>query len=93
MRVFVIAKQRFAVHLRPEEVHAALPAEARTAELDAVEAMSVAASTSRAPNAKSLTSSCRTKAGKMARPTARCAPSSKSPIWKQPTITEAMATE
>ncbi|MFD4871511.1 hypothetical protein [Streptomyces sp. NPDC058412] len=52
MRVFVIAKQRFAVHLRPEEVHAALPAEARTAELDAVEAMSVAASTSRAPNAK-----------------------------------------
>ncbi|MET9736137.1 TIGR02677 family protein [Streptomyces sp. NPDC006458] len=36
MRTFVIAKERFAVHLRPEDVHAALPAEARPAEPDAV---------------------------------------------------------
>ncbi|WP_435973572.1 TIGR02677 family protein [Streptomyces sp. Qhu_M48] len=36
MRGFVIAKERFAVHLRPEDVHAALPAEARPAELDVV---------------------------------------------------------
>ncbi|MCP3818503.1 TIGR02677 family protein [Streptomyces sp. A3M-1-3] len=34
MRVFVIAKERFAVHLRPEDVYAALPAEAGPAELD-----------------------------------------------------------
>ncbi|MFJ6482921.1 TIGR02677 family protein [Streptomyces sp. NPDC091682] len=36
MRAFVVAKERFAVHLRPEDVHAALPAEARHGELDAV---------------------------------------------------------
>lgn len=36
MRVFVIAKERFAVHLRPEDVHAALSTEARPAELDVV---------------------------------------------------------
>ncbi|RPF44980.1 uncharacterized protein (TIGR02677 family) [Streptomyces sp. Ag109_G2-6] len=36
MRVFVVAKERFAVHLRPEDVHAALPGEVRPAELDAV---------------------------------------------------------
>ncbi|MFF4874132.1 TIGR02677 family protein [Streptomyces sp. NPDC000961] len=36
MRGFVIAKERFAVHLRPEDVHAALPVEARPADLDVV---------------------------------------------------------
>ncbi|MFI5754752.1 TIGR02677 family protein [Streptomyces sp. NPDC051569] len=36
MRVFVTAKERFAVHLRPEDVHAALPAETRPPEPDAV---------------------------------------------------------
>ncbi|MCX4515090.1 TIGR02677 family protein [Streptomyces sp. NBC_01619] len=36
MRVFVGAKERFAVHLRPEDVHAALPADVRPAELDTV---------------------------------------------------------
>ncbi|MFE1437201.1 TIGR02677 family protein [Streptomyces sp. NPDC058739] len=36
MRTFVTAKERFAVHLRPEDVHAALPAEARPAEPDTV---------------------------------------------------------
>ncbi|MCT9093776.1 TIGR02677 family protein [Streptomyces sp. ASQP_92] len=36
MRVFLVAKERFAVHLRPEEVHAALPADIRPAEPEAV---------------------------------------------------------
>ncbi|MFE9379485.1 TIGR02677 family protein [Streptomyces sp. NPDC006855] len=36
MRVFLTAKERFAVHLRPEDVHAALPADIRPAEPDAV---------------------------------------------------------
>ncbi|MFD3774663.1 TIGR02677 family protein [Streptomyces sp. NPDC058612] len=36
MRTFVIAKERFAVHLRPEDVHAALPVETRPPELDVV---------------------------------------------------------
>lgn len=36
MRAFLDAKERFAVHLRPEDVHAALPPEHRPAELDAV---------------------------------------------------------
>lgn len=36
MRAFVDAKERFAVHLRPEDVHAALPAVARPADLDTV---------------------------------------------------------
>ncbi|MER7048857.1 TIGR02677 family protein [Streptomyces jumonjinensis] len=36
MRVFVVAKERFAVHLRPEDVRAALPAEAGSPEPDAV---------------------------------------------------------
>ncbi|MFD3805837.1 TIGR02677 family protein [Streptomyces sp. NPDC058619] len=36
MRGFVIAKERFAVHLRPEDVHATLPAGTRPAELDVV---------------------------------------------------------
>nr|WP_257574300.1 DUF2397 domain-containing protein [Streptomyces sp. JJ66] len=36
MRAFLLAKERFAVHLRPEDVHAALPPEHRPAELEAV---------------------------------------------------------
>lgn len=36
MRAFVAAKERFAVHLRPEDVHAALPAEVRPAGVDGV---------------------------------------------------------
>ncbi|MEV3929714.1 MULTISPECIES: TIGR02677 family protein [unclassified Streptomyces] len=36
MGVFVLAKERFAVHLRPEDVYAALPGEARPGELDGV---------------------------------------------------------
>lgn len=36
MRVFVGAKERFAVHLRPEDVHTALPAGIRPAEPEAV---------------------------------------------------------
>ncbi|WP_175410409.1 TIGR02677 family protein [Streptomyces sp. TRM64462] len=36
MRVFVVAKERFAVHLRPEEVHTALPAGERPPGLEAV---------------------------------------------------------
>ncbi|MBH1938542.1 TIGR02677 family protein [Streptomyces sp. AV19] len=36
MRTFLTAKERFAVHLRPEDVHAALPADERPAELDTV---------------------------------------------------------
>ncbi|MEV8477075.1 TIGR02677 family protein [Streptomyces sp. NPDC051173] len=36
MRTFLLAKERFAVHLRPEDVHAALPAAERPAELDTV---------------------------------------------------------
>ncbi|MEU5427196.1 TIGR02677 family protein [Streptomyces olivoreticuli] len=36
MRTFLAAKERFAVHLRPEDVHAALPAGERPAELDTV---------------------------------------------------------
>ncbi|MEW2177823.1 TIGR02677 family protein [Streptomyces sp. NPDC005406] len=36
MRAFLTAKERFAVHLRPEDVHTALPAEVRPAELEAV---------------------------------------------------------
>ncbi|WP_145766119.1 TIGR02677 family protein [Streptomyces brevispora] len=36
MRAFVMAKEHFAVHLRPEDVYAALPGEVRPAELDGV---------------------------------------------------------
>ncbi|MFW6695739.1 TIGR02677 family protein [Streptomyces sp. MAR4 CNX-425] len=36
MAVFTAAKERFAVHLRPEDVHAALPPEQRPAEAEAV---------------------------------------------------------
>ncbi|MDN3025731.1 TIGR02677 family protein [Streptomyces sp. S.PB5] len=36
MGTFLTAKERFAVHLRPEDVHAALPPEHRPADLDAV---------------------------------------------------------
>ncbi|GLV78705.1 TIGR02677 family protein [Streptomyces hygroscopicus] len=36
MRAFLAAKERFAVHLRPEDVHAALPPEHRPSELEAV---------------------------------------------------------
>ncbi|WP_432094743.1 TIGR02677 family protein [Streptomyces sp. bgisy100] len=36
MRAFVTAKERFAVHLRPEDVYGALPPEMRPAEVDAV---------------------------------------------------------
>ncbi|MFE1286842.1 TIGR02677 family protein [Streptomyces sp. NPDC058751] len=36
MRAFLTAKERFAVHLRPEDVHAALDAGSRPADLDAV---------------------------------------------------------
>ncbi len=36
MRVFLAAKERFAVHLRPEDVHAALSADIRPAELETV---------------------------------------------------------
>ncbi|MFH9682950.1 DUF2397 family protein [Streptomyces globisporus] len=36
MRTFLMAKERFAVHLRPEDVHTALPADVRPAEPDAV---------------------------------------------------------
>ncbi|MCZ9345160.1 DUF2397 domain-containing protein, partial [Streptomyces sp. TRM76130] len=36
MRVFLTAKDRFAVHLRPEDVHAGLPPEHRPAGPDAV---------------------------------------------------------
>ncbi|MEU6976807.1 TIGR02677 family protein [Streptomyces sp. NPDC046371] len=36
MRAFLAAKERFAVHLRPEDVHTVLPAGVRPAELDAV---------------------------------------------------------
>ncbi len=36
MRVFLVAKERFAVHLRPDDVHAALPAGVRPAEPEAV---------------------------------------------------------
>ncbi|WP_245238408.1 DUF2397 family protein [Streptomyces roseochromogenus] len=36
MRTFLSAKDRFAVHLRPEDVQAALSAEHRPADLDAV---------------------------------------------------------
>ncbi|MDF9816160.1 TIGR02677 family protein [Streptomyces sp. SPB162] len=36
MRAFVVAKERFAVHLRPEDVYAALSAEARPVEVDGV---------------------------------------------------------
>ncbi|GHJ40673.1 TIGR02677 family protein [Streptomyces sp. TS71-3] len=36
MRAFLAAKERFAVHLRPEDVHAALPPEQRPGDLDAV---------------------------------------------------------
>ncbi|MFC0602835.1 TIGR02677 family protein [Streptomyces palmae] len=36
MRVFLVAKERFAVHLRPEDVHTALPADIRPAEPEAV---------------------------------------------------------
>ncbi|MEU8519338.1 TIGR02677 family protein [Streptomyces sp. NBC_01216] len=38
MRAFLVAKERFAVHLRPEEVQAALPADIRPAEPEAVAA-------------------------------------------------------
>ncbi|MFI1972859.1 TIGR02677 family protein [Streptomyces cinnamoneus] len=36
MRTFLTAKERFAVHLRPEDVYAALPPEHRPSDLDAV---------------------------------------------------------
>lgn len=36
MRAFLVAKERFAVHLRPEDVHAGLASESRPTELDAV---------------------------------------------------------
>lgn len=36
MRTFVMAKEHFAVHLRPEDVHAVLPGEVRPGELDVV---------------------------------------------------------
>ncbi|WP_042801997.1 TIGR02677 family protein [Streptomyces sp. C] len=36
MRAFLVAKERFAVHLRPEDVQAALPVGIRPGELDAV---------------------------------------------------------
>ncbi|GGJ68270.1 TIGR02677 family protein [Streptomyces brasiliensis] len=36
MITFLAAKERFAVHLRPEDVHAALPSEHRPADLDTV---------------------------------------------------------
>ncbi|WP_327234065.1 DUF2397 domain-containing protein [Streptomyces sp. NBC_01317] len=36
MGTFLTAKERFAVHLRPEDVHTALPADVRSAEPDAV---------------------------------------------------------
>lgn len=36
MGVFLTAKERFAVHLRPEDVHAALPMESRPAEIETV---------------------------------------------------------
>lgn len=36
MRAFVMAKEHFAVHLRPEDVYAALPGEVRPGELDGV---------------------------------------------------------
>ncbi len=36
MRVFLAAKERFAVHLRPEDVHASLSADIRPAELETV---------------------------------------------------------
>jgi uncharacterized protein (TIGR02677 family) len=36
MRVFLVAKERFAVHLRPDDVHAALPPGLRPAEPEAV---------------------------------------------------------
>lgn len=36
MRAFLAAKERFAVHLRPEDVHAALPSAERPVELEAV---------------------------------------------------------
>jgi hypothetical protein len=36
MRTFLTAKERFAVHLRPDDVHAALPAAKRPAELETV---------------------------------------------------------
>lgn len=38
MRVFLTAKERFAVHLRPDDVHAALPAEVRPGDAEAVAA-------------------------------------------------------
>lgn len=36
LRAFVMAKEHFAVHLRPEDVYAALPGEVRPGELDGV---------------------------------------------------------
>ncbi|MFD7164326.1 DUF2397 family protein [Streptomyces violascens] len=36
MRAFLAAKERFAIHLRPDDVPAALPAQDRSVELDAV---------------------------------------------------------
>ncbi len=36
MRTFLTAKERFAVHLRPEDLHTALPADVRPAEPDTV---------------------------------------------------------
>ncbi|MEU5809094.1 TIGR02677 family protein [Streptomyces sp. NPDC047718] len=36
MRAFLVAKEQFAVHLRPEEVHAGLPSDVRPGELEGV---------------------------------------------------------
>lgn len=36
MRAFLAAKEQFAVHLRPEDVYAALPPERRPGDVDAV---------------------------------------------------------
>ncbi|CAM5435630.1 hypothetical protein GCM10010299_09740 [Streptomyces tanashiensis] len=54
--------------------------------------MSVAAITSRAPNARTLTRNCRAKADSTHRATAPRAPSSKIPSCAHPVITEAIAT-
>lgn len=54
--------------------------------------MRVAAITSRAPNARWLTRSWRTKAGSTHRATAVRSAVSKTPSWRQAVITEAIAT-
>ncbi|GAA3073676.1 hypothetical protein GCM10020254_16890 [Streptomyces goshikiensis] len=52
----------------------------------------VAAITSRAPKASTLTRSCRANAGRTQRATARRSAASKTPSCMQPVITEAIAT-